>query len=79
MARDRLQQALEQHLGTAVALEFEVREPQGETPAARAARDRADRQAAAEQALAADPLVKVLEERFDGELLMDSIRPAKAS
>jgi len=79
MARDRLQQALEQFLGATVTLEFEVQEPQGETPAARAARDRADRQAAAEQALAADPLVKVLEECFDGELLMDSIRPAKAS
>jgi len=79
MARDRLQQALAQFLRTDVTLEFEVQEPQGETPAARAARDRADRQAAAEQALAGDPLVKVLEERFDGELLLDSIRPAKAS
>jgi DNA polymerase-3 subunit gamma/tau len=78
-ARDRLQQALESYTAAPISLEFAVQQPQGETPAARAARDRADRQAAAEQALAADPLVKILEERFDGELLPDSIKPAQAS
>jgi DNA polymerase-3 subunit gamma/tau len=76
-AKERLQGALERYAGGPVKLEFAVQAIDAETPAARAARDRATRQAAAEQALADDPLVRVLEERFDGELLLDTVRPAR--
>jgi DNA polymerase-3 subunit gamma/tau len=79
MAKERLQGALEKYASAPIKLEFSVRAADTETPAARAARDRADRQRTAEQALANDPLVQVLEERFDAELLMDSVRPAKLS
>ncbi len=79
LARDRLHQALCTHLGKDITLDFVVQAVSGDTPAARAAQDLAARQAAAEQALAADPLVKVLEERFDGQLVAGSVRPAKAS
>jgi DNA polymerase III subunit gamma/tau len=45
-----------------------------ETPAQVAARDRLRRQADAEADIAADPLVRALQERCDAELVADSVR-----
>lgn len=74
MPRQKLQEALENHLGRGIRLEFDVAEAAEETPAQVAERNRQERQAAAVNTMQNDPLVKVLEEDFDGELLIDSVK-----
>ncbi len=74
MPKQKLQEALENYLGRSIKMEFEVAEAAEETPAQVAERKRQERQAAAVNAMQNDPLVKVLEEDFDGELLIDSVK-----
>jgi DNA polymerase-3 subunit gamma/tau len=74
MPRQKLQEALENYLGRSIQMEFDVAEAAEETPAQVAERKRQKRQAAAVNAMQNDPLVKVLEEDFDGELLIDSVK-----
>ncbi|HEC15652.1 MAG TPA: DNA polymerase III subunit gamma/tau [Sedimenticola sp.] len=71
-----LQQALEAHCGTGVRLEISVVKPQEETPAQRQARARAERQRKAEESMAADPLVRVMEQEFSASLVPGSVQPA---
>ena len=56
--------------------EKEEPSPATETPAQREARRRAERQDEAEKAIAADPLVRALQDAFDATLVADSVRPA---
>lgn len=74
MPRQKLQEALENYLGRSIKMEFDVAEAAEETPAQVAEQKRQERQAAAVNAMQNDPLVKVLEEDFDGELLIDSVK-----
>ncbi|WP_457667603.1 DNA polymerase III subunit gamma/tau [Thiolapillus sp.] len=74
MPRQKLQEALENYLGRPIQMKLEVAEAAEETPAQVAERQRKEQQAAAVEAMRNDPVVKTLEEDFDGELLVDSIR-----
>ncbi len=74
MPRQKLQEALEKYLGQNIRMEIEVAEVAEETPAQITERQCREKQAAAVHAMQNDPVVKVLEENFDGELLVDSIK-----
>ncbi len=74
MPRQKLQQALESYLGRSIRMEIKVAEAAEETPAQIAERQHREKQAAAVLAMQNDPVVQVLKEDFDGELLVDSIK-----
>ena len=74
MAANRLRESLEAWLGHPIGLEIEVGENQAETPAQKRARESRQRQADAVQSMKDDPLVKALEEGFDGELIEESVK-----
>ena len=77
-AQQRLRQALETRLGHPVELEILLQATAAETPARRAARARAEQEAAFRERLADDPLVQMLEKEFDGELVEESIQLASS-
>jgi DNA polymerase-3 subunit gamma/tau len=70
-----LTEALAAWLGQAVTLQLAARETANETPAQRAARQETARRESAVAAMRADPVVKAVEERFDAQLVEDSVRP----
>ncbi|MFO7859261.1 MAG: DNA polymerase III subunit gamma/tau C-terminal domain-containing protein, partial [Ectothiorhodospiraceae bacterium] len=75
----RIQQALGQRLGQSVTLRIRVAaedERSDDTPAARAEQARQQRQQAAEEAIRRDPAVTEMQQRFDAEVLPNSIQPA---
>jgi DNA polymerase III subunit gamma/tau len=74
LAEQRLRAALAELAGRPIDLVLTCRELMVETPAQVAARDRLRRQADAEADIAADPLVRALQERCDAELVADSVR-----
>ena len=63
------------HFGTDVQLQVSVGQVGKQTAAARASEQQARRQAASEQAIAADPFVRTLLEEFGATILPDSIKP----
>jgi DNA polymerase-3 subunit gamma/tau len=73
--RERLEEALSQYLGRTVRIELSRERPETETPAD-AGRRRADEQRAeAERAIAADPVVQALQDRFGAEVEDGSVQP----
>ncbi|WP_419587254.1 DNA polymerase III subunit gamma/tau C-terminal domain-containing protein, partial [Thiolapillus sp.] len=74
MPRQKLQEALESYLGRSIQMKIEVAETVEETPAQVAERRLQEKQSVAVNAMREDPVVKTLEEDFDGELLVDSIK-----
>ncbi len=74
MAEKKLHDALEKYLGQPLKLRIEVEEGGEETPAQAAERKQQEEQAAAVKAMQNDPVVQALEEGFDGELLVDSVK-----
>ncbi|HTV49569.1 MAG TPA: DNA polymerase III subunit gamma/tau [Steroidobacteraceae bacterium] len=74
---EKLAQALSRHYGEPVRLEFVIAEVPLETPAQAEQRASLAELEAARQALATDPTVRVLQERFGATLLPDSVRPSK--
>ncbi|HEY9111708.1 MAG TPA: DNA polymerase III subunit gamma/tau [Rhodanobacteraceae bacterium] len=76
---DALCRQLQDQLGDAIGRKLRVRIVQGavaETPATRAARARSDEQAAAERALADDPIVQDMQRQLGAQIIPESIRPA---
>ena len=76
-AEERLLEALRRELDAGLRLQWQ----QGgadDTPAARQQAAQAQREQAAREAMASDPLVQALQERFDGELDPDSVRPIQS-
>jgi len=69
----RLDKELTRALGQSITVALEPGAPVAMTPARQTAEQQATRLAAAQQALAEDPGVRLLLERFDGELQADSI------
>jgi DNA polymerase-3 subunit gamma/tau len=70
---------LQDGLGAAIDRKLRVRivhEAVAETPATRAARARSAEQAAAERALADDPIVQDMQRQFGAQIIPESIRPA---
>lgn len=72
---ERLQQALGAYCGAKVRLKISVETPQEETPAQRQARARAERQREAEESMAGDPLVQLMEKEFSAKLVPGSVQP----
>ncbi|HHI76081.1 MAG TPA: DNA polymerase III subunit gamma/tau, partial [Gammaproteobacteria bacterium] len=76
-AEERLLEALRCELDAGLRLQWQ----QGgadDTPAARQQAAQAQREQAAREAMASDPLVQALQERFDGELDPESVRPIQS-
>ena len=70
---------LQDRLGAAIDRKLRVRivhESVAETPATRAAKARSDEQAAAERALADDPIIQDMQRQFGAKIIPESIRPA---
>ena len=76
---EKLAQALARHLGEAVQIEIEVREPTQETPTQTEERQSQEALAAARAALVADPTVQALQERFGATINPDSVRVRRSS
>jgi hypothetical protein len=76
-AEEKLRQALEAWLGSPLALEIEVKGEAAETPARRLAREARERRETALREMKEDPVVRMLEEDFDGRLQEDSLELAK--
>ncbi|MGH8183188.1 MAG: DNA polymerase III subunit gamma/tau [Rhodanobacteraceae bacterium] len=76
---DAVCKQLQDQLGDAIGRKLRVRilhETVAETPATRAAKARSDAQAAAEQALAEDPIIQDMQRQLGAEIIPESIRPA---
>ncbi|MDZ7827829.1 MAG: DNA polymerase III subunit gamma/tau [Gammaproteobacteria bacterium] len=73
--RERLEQALSQYLGRAVRIELARERPAAETPADAGRRRAEEQRAEAERAIAADPVVQALQDRFGAEVEDGSVRP----
>ncbi len=71
----RLCSALAAVLGAGLCLEIQVAQPEGETPSQRRARARRERQRAAEEAMALDPVALALRDTFSARLMPGSVRP----
>jgi DNA polymerase-3 subunit gamma/tau len=74
-AATQLSEALAQHYGRELQLQFTVTVLTEETPEKRGLREAAERQAAAEAAITNDPFVKQLQETFGAVIVPGSIRP----
>jgi DNA polymerase-3 subunit gamma/tau len=74
-AAAQLSEALAQHYGRELQLQFTVTVLTEETPEKRGLREAAERQAAAEAAITNDPFVKQLQETFGAVIIPGSIRP----
>jgi len=73
--KERLLAALQTRFGEAIKVRITVADPDAETPAERKAREARERQLVAEQAVAEDPAVKVLQDMFDATIDRNSVRP----
>ena len=71
----KLTAALENRFGSPLRVTIETGQPDVETPAQVAARRAAERQRAAEAAIASDPLVNEICETFGGQIVPGSVRP----
>ncbi len=79
LAIESLCAQLQDRLGEAIGRKLRVRivpEVAVDTPAARAAQQRSREQAAAERALADDPIIQDMQRQFGAEIIPESIRPA---
>lgn len=74
-AQDKLQQALDEHLGRPIRLRIELGDVESDTPAVTVERDRRERQDAAIAAIEQDPFVREVIENFDASLIETSIKP----
>jgi DNA polymerase III subunit gamma/tau len=75
--QEKLKAALEQYLGTAVAVKVQVGETTGATAAAVERSERDARQAAAVKAVREDDFVKDLVDLFDGTVVDSTIRTSR--
>jgi DNA polymerase-3 subunit gamma/tau len=73
--RDKLQAALEEHLGQRLKLDFVLGQAAGMTPAEQEDKERQARLQQAVQAIDGDPFVRELVENFDARVVDESIRP----
>lgn len=72
---ESLKKALNDYFGKQIKLEVEIKEVDGESPAARESRMQAERQLAAQNAIESDPNVKSLLDAFDAKIQPNSVEP----
>ncbi|MBK1720906.1 DNA polymerase III subunit gamma/tau [Thiocystis violacea] len=75
-AESRLHAVLREALGEPIQLEIRVARPEQETLAQRRAREAGERQQAAVDTMASDPVAQALRDELDAEWVPGSIRPA---
>ena len=71
----KLQDALSSFLGDKVKLDISQGQAEEETPAQTSARNVAEKQQQAEQAINTDPVVQALKENFDASVVPNSVQP----
>ena len=71
----RLADAVSESIGGKINLKIEMGEPQTETPAGTATRKQAEKQASAVASIEQDQLVQAMQDKFDAQILTDSVRP----
>ena len=71
----RLQDRLSEHFGTSIRLQIELGQPMTETPAQATAREAQTEFAAAVNSIEQDPLVQNLKQRFDAEVILETVQP----
>jgi DNA polymerase-3 subunit gamma/tau len=71
----RLAEALTRYAGKSITLKIEIGKPSVETPAQTVVRQAEESQQAAVQSIQQDGLVRALQEKFDAEVIVDSVRP----
>jgi len=76
-AGEKLRQTLEAWLGSPLVLEIEAKAEAVETPARRSAREARERRETALREMKEDPVVRMLEEDFDGRLQEESLELTK--
>jgi DNA polymerase-3 subunit gamma/tau len=74
--KERLAAAVQEHLGSAIRLDFSIGEEAADTVARRAQQAEQATLQQARDKIAADPQLKELEDLFDAEVIPDSIQPA---
>jgi DNA polymerase-3 subunit gamma/tau len=74
---EKLAQALSRHFGEALRVDIDSAAAPAETPAQAGERATQEALAAARAALAADPTVQALQQRFGATVNPDSVRPRK--
>jgi DNA polymerase-3 subunit gamma/tau len=74
-AEQRLRGSLARALGEGLRLEIRVSSLEGETPSQRRSRERAARQASAEEAVAADPVVEELRRELGARIIPGTVAP----
>ncbi|MGW8228831.1 MAG: DNA polymerase III subunit gamma/tau [Gammaproteobacteria bacterium] len=74
-----LREALATYFGRPLKLQIEIKDTDGETPAAREERLQAERQAAAESAIENDPNVQSILDAFDGQVRPNSVHPIESN
>jgi DNA polymerase-3 subunit gamma/tau len=74
-----LREALQAYFGRPLKLHIEIKEAEGESPAAREARLQAERQAEAEAAIDNDPNVKSILDAFEGQVQPNSVQPIESN
>jgi DNA polymerase-3 subunit gamma/tau len=72
-AEQRLRGALTKSLGEGVEVEIRISRPEGETPSQRRRRQQAERLAAAEAAMAADPVVEAMQQELGARIVPGSV------
>jgi DNA polymerase-3 subunit gamma/tau len=75
MQKERLLAALQARFGDDIRVVITVEDPDAETPAERKTREERERQLAAEQAVAEDPALRMLQDMFDATVDRNTIRP----
>jgi DNA polymerase-3 subunit gamma/tau len=73
--QDKLQAELQKHFGRALRLDIVLGEAQGETPAARSASEKRERQERAIAAIEQDPFVREVVDLFDASIDESTIKP----
>jgi DNA polymerase-3 subunit gamma/tau len=74
-----LREALVAYFGRPLKLQIEIKDSEGESPAAREVRLQAERQAAAEAAIESDPNVQSILDAFDGQVRPNSVQPTETN
>ena len=74
-----LREALQAYFGRPLKLHIEIKDAEGESPAARDARLKAERQAEAEAAIDNDPNVKSILDAFEGQVQPNSVQPIESN
>ncbi len=74
-----LRDALQSYFGRPLKLQIEIKDADGESPAAREARLQAERQAEAEAAIENDPNVQSIVDAFDAQVQPNSVQPIESN